>query len=31
MGEEAVTSIEESIAAQITESKAPSVVAEVPW
>ena len=31
MGEEAVTSIEESIAAQIAESKAPSVVAEVPW
>jgi hypothetical protein len=31
MGEEQVTSIEESIAAQIEESKAPSVVAEVPW
>ena len=31
MGEEAVTSIEESIANQIAESKAPSVVAEVPW
>jgi len=31
MGEEAVTSIEESIASQIAESKAPSVVAEVPW
>ena len=31
MGEEQVTSIEESIASQIAESKAPSVVAEVPW
>jgi len=31
MGEEQVTSIEESIANQIAESKAPSVVAEVPW
>lgn len=31
MGEEAVTSIEASIANQIAESKAPSVVAEVPW
>ena len=31
MGEEAVTSIEESIASQIAESKTPSVVAEVPW
>ena len=31
MGEERVTSIEESIANQIAESKAPSVVAEVPW
>ena len=31
MGEDAVTSIEESIANQIAESKTPSVVAEVPW
>lgn len=31
IGEEQVTSIENSIANQITESKAPSVVAEVPW
>tara|TARA_X000001382_G_scaffold130155_1_gene124123 strand:- start:9636 stop:9965 length:330 start_codon:yes stop_codon:yes gene_type:complete len=31
MGEEAVTSIESSIASQIEESKAPSVIAEVPW
>ena len=31
MGEEQVTSIEDSIANQIAESKAPSVVAEVPW
>jgi hypothetical protein len=31
MGEEAVTSIESSIASQIAESKAPSVIAEVPW
>ena len=31
MGEEAVTSIEQSIANQIAESKAASVVAEVPW
>ena len=31
MGEEQVTSLEASIASQIAESKAPSVVAEVPW
>jgi len=31
MGEEQVTSLEASIANQIAESKAPSVVAEVPW
>lgn len=31
LGEEQVASIEESIANQIAESKAPSVVAEVPW
>ncbi len=31
MGEEAVTAIEDSIAAQIAESKAPAVVAGTPW
>jgi hypothetical protein len=31
IGEEQVTSIEESIANQIAESKTPSVVYEVPW
>ena len=31
MGEEAVTSIESSIASQIAESKSPSVIAELPW
>ena len=31
MGEEAVTGVEDSIAAQIADSKAPSVVAGIPW
>ena len=31
MGEEAVTALEASIAAQIEESKAPAVVAGTPW
>jgi len=31
MGEEAVTSIEESIAAQIADSKAPAISTGVPW
>ena len=31
MGEEAVTAVEDSIAAQIADSKAPSVVAGTPW
>jgi hypothetical protein len=31
MGEEAVTALEDSIAAQIADSKAPSVVAGTPW
>ena len=31
MGEEAVTALEASIAAQIEESKAPAIVAGVPW
>lgn len=31
MGEEAVTGVEDSIAAQIADSKAPSVVAGTPW
>jgi len=31
MGEETVTAVEDSIAAQIADSKAPSVVAGTPW
>ena len=31
MGAEAITALEESIAAQITESKTPATVAGVPW
>ena len=31
MGEEAVTAVEDSIAAQIAESKAPSVAVGTPW
>ena len=31
MGEEAVTALEDSIAAQLADSKAPSVVAGTPW
>ena len=31
MGEEAVTSVEDSIAAQIAESKAPAVAVGTPW
>ena len=31
MGEEAVTAVEDSIAAQIADSKTPSVVAGTPW
>ena len=31
MGEETVTALEDSIAAQIADSKAPSVVAGTPW
>ena len=31
MGEETVTAVEDSIAAQIADSKAPSVVAGIPW
>ena len=31
MGEEAVTALEDSIAAQIADSKAPAITAGVPW
>lgn len=31
MGEEAVTSVEDSIAAQIADSKAPAITAGTPW
>ena len=31
MGEEAVTGVEDSIAAQIADSKAPAITAGVPW
>lgn len=31
MGEEAVTAVEDSIAAQIADSKAPAITAGVPW
>jgi hypothetical protein len=31
MGEEGVTAIEDSIAAQIADSKAPAITAGVPW
>ena len=31
MGEEAVTTLEESIAAQIEESKSPAIVSGLPW